>query len=93
MYVEFFFFFFFFVWNYYFISARWLPPLRINKVKVKVKSKKFLTALFKNTRDFEVQKPPSHFRFSLPSITIKITSNEPCNTETNIITSKSTSHK
>ena len=24
------------VWNYYFISARWLPPLRINKVKVKV---------------------------------------------------------
>ena len=25
------------VWNYYFISARWLPPLRINKVKVKVK--------------------------------------------------------
>ena len=40
MYVEFFFFFFFFfVWNYYFISARWLPPLRINKVKVKSKSK------------------------------------------------------
>ena len=38
MYVEFFFLFFFvFVWNYYFISARWLPPLRINKVKVKVK--------------------------------------------------------
>ena len=34
MYVEFFF--FFCVWNYYFISARWLPPLRINKVKVKV---------------------------------------------------------
>ena len=35
-----FFFFFFFllmVWNYYFISARWLPPLRINKVKVKSK--------------------------------------------------------
>ena len=31
----FFFFFFFCVWNYYFISARWLPPLRINKVKVK----------------------------------------------------------
>ena len=28
------------VWNYYFISARWLPPLRINKVKVKVKSKR-----------------------------------------------------
>ena len=25
------------VWNYYFISARWLPPLRIKKVKVKVK--------------------------------------------------------
>ena len=22
------------VWNYYFISARWSPPLRINKVKV-----------------------------------------------------------
>ena len=38
MYVQFFFFFvFFLVWNYYFISARWLPPLRINKVKVKVK--------------------------------------------------------
>ena len=37
MYVSFFFFFFFImVWNYYFISARWLPPLRINKVKVKV---------------------------------------------------------
>ena len=38
MYVCFFFFFFFLimVWNYYFISARWLPPLRINKVKVKV---------------------------------------------------------
>ena len=35
MYVEFFF--FFLVWNYYFISARWLPPLRINKVKVKSK--------------------------------------------------------
>ena len=30
-------FFVFMVWNYYFISARWLPPLRINKVKVKVK--------------------------------------------------------
>ena len=25
------------VWNYYFISAQWLPPLRINKVKVKSK--------------------------------------------------------
>ena len=36
MYVEFFF--FFLVWNYYFISARWLPPLRINKVKSKSKS-------------------------------------------------------
>ena len=35
MYV-FFFFFLIMVWNYYFISARWLPPLRINKVKVKV---------------------------------------------------------
>ena len=35
-----FFFFLLMVWNYYFISARWLPPLRINKVKVKV-----LTAL------------------------------------------------
>ena len=36
MYVFFFFFFFLLmVWNYYFISARWLPPLRINKVKVK----------------------------------------------------------
>ena len=39
----FFFLFFFFllllmVWNYYFISARWLPPLRIKKVKVKSKS-------------------------------------------------------
>ena len=32
----FFFFFLLMVWNYYFISARWLPPLRINKVKVKV---------------------------------------------------------
>ena len=29
------FFFLIMVWNYYFISARWLPPLRINKVKVK----------------------------------------------------------
>ena len=38
MYVFFFLFFFLLmVWNYYFISARWLPPLRINKVKVKVK--------------------------------------------------------
>ena len=43
MYVEFFFLFFvFFVWNYYFISARWLPPLRINKVNVKVKARKQL---------------------------------------------------
>ena len=25
-----------FLWNYYLISARWLPPLQINKVKVKV---------------------------------------------------------
>ena len=31
-----FFFFLIMVWNYYFISVRWLPPLRINKVKVKV---------------------------------------------------------
>ena len=53
MYVEFFFFFFFFfffVWNYYFISARWLPPLRINKVKVKVTSEaKIHPVFFKST--------------------------------------------
>ena len=33
--IFFYFLFFIMVWNYYFISARWLPPLRINKVKVK----------------------------------------------------------
>ena len=33
------------VWNYYFISARWLPPLRINKVKVKVKRAASLLSL------------------------------------------------
>ena len=42
------------VWNYYFISARWLPPLRINKVKVKSKSnftegnKKYYKEMIKN---------------------------------------------
>ena len=36
------------VWNYYFISARWLPPLRINKVKVKVKV---------NFPKFKIKKP------------------------------------
>ena len=46
MYVCFFYFFYFYfffimVWNYYFISARWLPPLRINKLKVKSKSVSF----------------------------------------------------
>ena len=35
------------VWNYYFISARWLPPLRINKVKVKV----YLFAIHFQTED------------------------------------------
>ena len=57
MYVEFFFFFFFFfffcflVWNYYFISARWLPPLRINKVKVKVKGTFFMVTYESNGRN------------------------------------------
>ena len=33
-------------------------------------------------RALKLKKPPSQLRFSLPSIIITITSNEPCNTET-----------
>ena len=37
---------------------------------------------FHKDGNFKIQKPPSQLRFSLPSIIITITSNEPWNTET-----------
>ena len=43
---------------------------------------RFYCAFHKHANPIKVQKPPSQLRFSLPSIIITITSNEPWNTET-----------
>ena len=43
---------------------------------------RFIYCAFHKHANAKIQKPPSQLRFSLPSIIITITSNEPWNTET-----------